>query len=230
MAKKEVDIDGIGTVHLYKRSGAKSIRISISHKGEVRVSIPTWVPYSAGVVFAQTKKDWILAATPKIKMITQGYQIGKAHHITFQPGTGSSVTSRLTGNEVRILLPAGIRWDSQIAQSATNTAGVKALKKEARMLLPHRLATLAKTHNFTYSGVSIKQLKGRWGSCDEKKHIVLNCFLMQLSWDLIDYVLIHELVHTEVMAHGPRFWALAEQKLPDVQTRRKLIKTHQPIL
>ncbi len=230
MPVKLVDVDGIGTVHLYKRRGSKSIRISITHKGDVKVTLPAWAPYSAGVTFAKTKQDWILASLPESKDIAEGFQIGKAHHITFQPGSGNTVSSRITGNEVRILLPEGIRKTDSEAQKVAQSAGIKALKKEARMLLPKRLAVLAEQHGFNYTGIGIKQLKGRWGSCDEKQHIVLNCFLMQLPWDLIDYVLIHELVHTEIMAHGPRFWARAEQVLPNVQIMRKAIKQYQPVL
>jgi predicted metal-dependent hydrolase len=230
MATKQIELDDIGIVSFYKRRGARSIRISITHQGQVRVSLPFWAPYSAGIAFLESRKEWILAERPQTRLLEQGYRLGKAHHISFLPGTGASVTTRVSGNEARIMLPTGVRWDDPVAQEAAAAVGTRVLKKEARMLLPRRLELLAVQHGFTYKSVAIKQLSGRWGSCSEQKDIVLNCFLMQLPWELIDYVILHELTHTNVMAHGPIFWREMERVLPDVQRCRKLIKQHKPVL
>jgi predicted metal-dependent hydrolase len=230
MPAKLIELDGIGPVSLYKRRSARSIRISITHQGQIRVSLPFWAPYSAGIAFLESRKDWVLAERPQTRLLGQGYRLGKAHHISFMPGTGSSVTTRVAGNEARIMLPTGVRWDDPSAQEAAIAVGTRVLKKESRMLLPRRLELLAVQHGFTYKSVTIKQLTGRWGSCSEQKDIVLNCFLMQLPWELIDYVILHELVHTHVMTHGPVFWREMERVSPDVQRCRKLIKTHKPVL
>lgn len=230
MAQKQVAIDGIGTVTLYKRANSKAIRLSISHKGDVRVTLPTWVPYSAATAFVRTRKDWILDKLPETKQLPIGYALGKTHNLSFERGSGTSISTRITGNSARVLLPGSMKWDDEPAQDAARALGVRVLKKEARMLLPYRLQQLADTHGFTFSSVTIKQLTGRWGSCDSKQNITLNCFLMQLPWELIDYVLIHELVHTEIMAHGAPFWARAAVALPDVQTRRSAIKKYQPVI
>ena len=53
---------------------------------------------------------------------------------------------------------------------------------------------------------------------------------MQLPWHLIDYVLMHELVHTEIMQHGPVFWARLEAHMPNARNLRKEINTYQPVL
>jgi predicted metal-dependent hydrolase len=230
MAIKKLEVEGIGTVAFHKRRGARNIRLSITHGGEIRVTLPFWAPYQSGIDFLVTKSDWILAQMPAAVLLNQGYQVGKAHHITFEAGQGRNVSTRLTGNEVRVLLPVGTRWDSPEAQKAAESAGIRALKKEAKRLLPSRLKLLAGQHGYDYGDVSIKQLKGRWGSCSEQKDIVLNCFLMKLPWDLIDYVLLHELAHTRVMAHGTVFWDEMKRSLPNIQQLRKDIKTHKPIL
>lgn len=230
MPAKQVEVDGIGPINLYKRSNARSIRISITHRGQVRVSIPSWAPYSAGIKFAEDRKDWIVSELPITKELPQGYSVGKAHHISYESSTGSSVTSRITGNQVRVLLPSGTRWDDPNSHQVAATGAIRALKKEAKMLLPHRIQVLAKAHGFTYGTLAYKQMTGRWGSCSDKKDLTFNCFLLQLPWDLIDYVILHELTHTKVMAHGPVFWNEMEQVLPNVKALRKRIKAHKPIL
>lgn len=230
MATKSVVVDGIGTVALHKRRGARNIRLSITHAGEVRVTLPFWAPYKAGIDFILSKSDWIHEQKPVKQLLRQGHQIGKAHHIQFEAGQGNAITTRITGNEVRVLLPVGIRWDSDEAQKAATSVGIRALKKEAKQLLPRRLHTLADALGYEVGSVTIKQLKGRWGSCSEQKDIVLNCFLMKLPWELIDYVLLHELAHTRVMAHGTPFWAEMERHNPSIKQLRKAIKNHKPTL
>ncbi|MGH7192412.1 MAG: M48 metallopeptidase family protein, partial [Candidatus Saccharimonadales bacterium] len=100
----------------------------------------------------------------------------------------------------------------------------------AERLLPQRLAAVAEAHGFDYGGVHIKRLKSRWGSCDQDGMIVLNLFLMQLPWEYIDYVLLHELMHTRIMRHGPDFWQAMAELQPDVKALRGRLREYRPAL
>jgi predicted metal-dependent hydrolase len=144
--------------------------------------------------------------------------------------TGKKATSRIRGTEIFVGLPQGIDHNDSSVQDVAKRAAIRALKAEAEALLPQRIATLAAEHDFTYRSVTIKQLKGRWGSCSQHKDIVFNCFLMQLPWELIDYVIMHELVHTQIMAHGEPFWAEVAKYVPRLTAVRKTMRTHQPTL
>lgn len=230
MSVKKVEVAGIGPVSMFKRKGAKNIRLSVAHNGEVKVMLPSWAPYGAGITFLSKHIDWINEQRPVQKLIPQGYPVGKAHHIHYDRSSGTSITTRVTSNQVRILLPVGVRWDNAEAQLAVQAAAVRALKKEARRLLPHRTRQLAETFGYTYASIDVKQLKGRWGSCSDKQDLIFNCYLMQLPWELIDYVILHELAHTKVMAHGPVFWKEMSRSLPNVSHFRNVMKTHKPIL
>ncbi len=77
---------------------------------------------------------------------------------------------------------------------------------EARKLLPPRLKELAGIHGFNYNKVSIRNNKRNWGSCSSCNNISLNLQMMKLPDHLIDYILLHELVHTEIKDHSERFW------------------------
>jgi hypothetical protein len=87
------------------------------------------------------------------------------------------------------------------------------MKKEARAYLPHRLAQLADRYGYQYNRVTIRNQKTLWGSCSGKKNINLNLHLVTLPGHLIDYVLVHELVHTRHRNHGPSFWAAVDHCL-----------------
>jgi predicted metal-dependent hydrolase len=217
-------------VTVYKRRGNRNLRLTIGANGMVRVSIPAWAPYKAGVDFAQGRRDWIREQTRATAPLTQGQAIGKAHHLKFEAVSAAKTTSRLISSTILIRYPEGLHLTDPAVQKVAHTACLRALRSQAEQLLPQRLAALAERHRFQYNSVAIKQLKGRWGSCDQQQHIVLNLYLMQLPWELIDYVLLHELTHTEILRHGPDFWATMERVLPDAKGYRKRMHTHQPIL
>ncbi len=232
MATKQFLMPEVGTVTLYKRRGNRSLRLSIGSNGEVRVSLPYWLPYKAGEQFALARASWILENRPALgTMLRHGLGIGKAHRLVFEKSsTTGTVHTKVIANEVRIRFPDTYLSEDPIVQDAARKASIRALKKEAEVLLPQRLQALASQTGHTYTTVSVKQLRSRWGSCSSKQEITLNLFLMQLPWHLIDYVLVHELTHTKVMQHGAPFWREMERFLPGARQLRKQMANHQPML
>lgn len=232
MATKQVDIPDLGIVHLYKRRDVRSIRLSLSHDGQIRVSLPYWVPYATGTAFVRSKAEWIKSRQTTSAALQQGGRVGKAHRLAFVPEQGRTVlATRITSSgEVRVFHPAELAHTEPAVQNAAKRASIRALKQQAEKLLPTRLKALAQQHGFQYNKVAVKQLKSRWGSCSSDKDIALNIYLMQLPWHLIDYVLLHELVHTRIMAHGSPFWAEMDKYIPNLRTVRKEMKTHSPVL
>lgn len=79
-------------------------------------------------------------------------------------------------------------------------------KALAKNQLISRLSQLAQDKGFTFNRVFIRSQKTRWGSCSEKNNINLNIKLVQIPSELSDYVILHELVHTRIKNHSPRFW------------------------
>lgn len=95
---------------------------------------------------------------------------------------------------------------------------------EAKKELLARLKCLASQHGFQFNRVTIRNQKTRWGSCSSKNNINLNVNLVRLPQELIDYVLLHELVHTRVKNHGPNFWAELDQYLGDAKLSRNRLR------
>jgi predicted metal-dependent hydrolase len=77
----------------------------------------------------------------------------------------------------------------------------------AKRIIVGKLKQLAKKYGFTFNKVSIRNQRTRWGSCSHNNNISLNMKLVRLSPDLIEYVILHELVHTRVHNHSRTFWA-----------------------
>ena len=100
-------------------------------------------------------------------------------------------------------------------------------RKVARKILCRRIGELAQLHNFVYNRVSIRKQKTRWGSCSTKNNINLNANLLHLPPELIDYVLLHELVHTRVKNHSKDFWDELETVVPNARQVDRRLKDYQ---
>lgn len=231
MPAKIVEVPSVGPVRLYKRQGARHIRISIASNGEVRVTLPSWAPYKLGYEFAISKAEWIVRRKPVVSMLVNNGQIGKAHRLYFaETPNATKIRTRIRDQGVWVYLPPGVNKNSAEARKAATKAATRVLMLQAELLLLPRLQTLAIEHGFSYRSASIKRLRSRWGSCNQHTDITLNCFLMQLPWELIDYVLLHELLHTKIMSHGAPFWLELENHVQNLAFKRKDIRKYHPIL
>jgi hypothetical protein len=100
-------------------------------------------------------------------------------------------------------------------------------RKVARKVLCRRIGELAQLHNFTYNRISIRKQKTRWGSCSSKDNINLNMNLLHLPSELMDYILLHELVHTRVKNHSKDFWDELDTIVPNARNIDQKLKDYQ---
>jgi predicted metal-dependent hydrolase len=231
MAQKTIFVPEIGEVILSKRKGATHMRLSINAAGKVRVGMPYWTPYQAGVAFARSKSDWIHShlAAHSVNKLQNDDLIGKSHRIKYVFNLQSrQISTRVSANE--IIITTSFSLNDMRVQDKLIAACEKALKNEAEHLLPQRLDHLAKYYGFEYKSVLVRKLTARWGSCSSKKVITLSYYLMQLPWNLIDYVLLHELTHTKHMHHGKEFWDEFKRYLPSARQLQKQIRPYKPLV
>lgn len=227
MALKTISVEGIGDVVFQKRRGTRSIKIHI-RGSEVRVTMPHWIAYSQAKSFVLTRKEWINENVKPKSTVSHGAYIGKKHQLLIKPSTIQTIRTKVTDNEIIVSVPDGTDPDDHALQQKLSKAAEKALKHEAEKLIAPRLHDLSIEHDLPFKQVSFKKLQSRWGSCDRQKNIIINSYLIQLPWPLIDYVLIHELSHTIHPNHSANFWAQVESCLPDYKERRKQMKNYQP--
>lgn len=85
------------------------------------------------------------------------------------------------------------------------------IRDRAKQLLPPMLLELSNSTGLSYSKVSVRSQKTRWGSCSKSGRISLNDQLIFLPRDTVEYLMIHELCHTRHMNHSSEFWSLVEK-------------------
>lgn len=99
-------------------------------------------------------------------------------------------------------------------------------RHEARRILVQRLDELAQKHGFVYNRVFIRNQKTRWGSCSARNNINLNVKLVRLPEILMDYIIIHELVHTRVKNHSRDFHAELDRIVGDRKSLDRQLKRY----
>ena len=118
----------------------------------------------------------------------------------------------------------------KISSSIDNRIKLEPIDKDkARPKLERRIKELAKKHQFTFNKLSIKNQKTRWGSCSIKNNINLNARLLHLPTELIDYVILHELVHTKVKNHSKEFWSTLDTLVGDSKFYDKQLRNYKII-
>jgi len=149
---------------------------------------------------------------------------------------------------VRVAVPYGISFDKaeQVAQSKKNWIrkhldkmnavekehedflknSIEIDRAEARRKLVGRLNELCERYGFTYNKVFMRNQRTRWGSCSAKNNINLNMKLVRLPDEMIDYVLLHELVHTRIKNHTNEFWAELNRLVGDAKAKNRRLKEY----
>jgi len=103
-------------------------------------------------------------------------------------------------------------------------------RRKAGKILVQRLEELARKHGFKYNRVFIRNQKTRWGSCSSKDNISLNVKLVRLPETLMDYIILHELVHTRVKNHGKKYYAALDRIVDDRRSLDRELKNYAIIL
>ena len=218
MTEETLHIDGIN-ITLFKSTRAKSLNITIKPFSEVRVSVPKTISFTKAKSIVEQRMDWIKKNLPRIQKAEDLFTDfdwdtefnTRDHTLELVKSEKDVLRATVRDCKIKVDIPTGIEISSNEVQVEIRKGIERAWRKEAKAWLPNRVEELSKTHNFNYKNVAIKNAKTRWGSCSSDNNINLSLHLMRLPNYLIDYVILHELVHTKIKNHSPQFWQHLDQ-------------------
>jgi len=220
-----------GKITIRRSPGATQVRVRVAPDGTLRASLPMYAPMflvkrllknSRGEIrniLAQAKPEYIYES---------GMQIGKSHTLVIQESDNQTFSVTRRGLQIIVRLPLNMRPQDPVVARKIRDVVIASLRVEAKSYLPKRLSFLAQKYGYAYEKVRFSHASGRWGSCSSNGTISLNIALMKLPFELIDYVIIHELSHTKQMNHSPVFWTLVASAEPDYKLHRRSLKLHNP--
>lgn len=218
-----------GKITVRRSAKATQVRLRVAPDGTLRASMPLYAPLfllKRLLKSSRVELHQLLEQSRPNESFSDGQQIGKSHTIIVR--TSARLSAKVKGQHIVVELPSNIPISSPQATQEVRSAVIAALRVEAKSYLPKRLAYLANQRGFEYTKVRFSHSSGRWGSCSSHGTISLNIALMKLPFELIDYVLLHELAHTVHMNHSQAFWELVEKGDPLYKQHRKLLKNEAP--
>ncbi|MGB8213107.1 MAG: SprT family zinc-dependent metalloprotease [Anaerolineales bacterium] len=206
------------------RSRRRTVAIVIERDGTLTVRAPLRLAEARIREFVESHAGWIaknqarrlVAAPPPPKRYVAGetfFYLGQLYPLSIVPSQRPALT--FDG--------AGFR----LAQSALPKAGeafVRWYKGQAALLLQERVPALAGKYGFHYEKIRISSARTRWGSCSSRGTLSFTYRLVMAPPEVLDYVILHELVHTRIQNHSKTFWNRVAELMPDYKGRLDWLK------
>ena len=97
-------------------------------------------------------------------------------------------------------------------------------REQAKQILPARVEFFARQHDFSYKRIGITSARTRWGSCSATGSLSFSWRLILAPLAVVDYVVVHELVHTVFHSHSKQFWGRVGTLMPEYQAHRRWLR------
>lgn len=189
-------------------------------RGAVVVTLPPRCDLSQADRFISRHLDWLkerLESLPGHIPFSEGAVVplrGELHVLVFSNTAESGLVRleaagetlpRIVVSNVRGLAPRRLeRW----------------LMAEARNDIAARVDFHARRLGVKPASLVIRDPISRWGSCSSNGALSFSWRLILAPAEVLDYVAAHEVGHMREMNHGPRFWSIVEDLVPDYRSSK----------
>jgi predicted metal-dependent hydrolase len=219
---KTLHIEGIGDVLLKRSRNTRYLRVKVDQKEGIILTLPGIISEQQAVRFLNEKKAWIQRSILRQQKVKNQSTIftdnsdfrTRMHTLYLARHSKNTIKSVVSGDKILVWFPDHAKAEHPKVQKVIRRAVEEAWRVEAKKYLPVRVKELASRFNFNYNKLTIKNAKTRWGSCSATNNLNLNLQLMRLPDRLIDYIILHELMHTVHKHHQKSFWNALEKALP----------------
>jgi predicted metal-dependent hydrolase len=209
---------------------ARSVRLQISRENGLVVTVPKTFNQKLLPGILQSRLDWIRKTIDRINRLPVSMKKGLPDKLTLLATNETWLIVYRTepGNKVTLVEQSHGKVLVISGKISSKQAVIKLLKgwlkDKAVRLLPDWLERIRQKTSLPFQNLTIRDQKTRWGSCSAKKNINLNFRLIFLPVHLVDYVMIHELCHTQVLSHSAAFWKLVASFYPQHREARKQLR------
>jgi predicted metal-dependent hydrolase len=223
---------------LRRSDRARLTRLTIRPDGEVVVTLPKRAPERWAHDLVRARADWIdhhqarliatrdrLAARPSLgdgRGISLG---GLEHAVEVVPLRDGRRRSRVVHDDAAGPL---IRLEIADDDPREPVAVLEAwLRSEAREAILRRVAVRERDLGVQPVTVAIRDQRSRWGSASRRGTLSFSWRLVMAPAAVLDYVVVHELAHLRQFGHGPAFWRIVRDAVPDADAARRWLRTHE---
>jgi len=211
------------------RSRRRTIALVITAEAQLIVRAPLRAPVAMIEGVIREKQDWIRKKIAEMKerpqAVVHAYEEGEIFwflgrpyplHIVDGMGAGIQRTDRLCVS--RPLVPdirnRVKRW----------------YMEEAKKEIHGRCMWFSMKTGHVPTSIRISDARQRWGSCNHRHGLNFSWRLIQAPPGIVDYVVVHELVHISQPDHSRKFWAKVREIMPDYAERRAWLRENERLL
>lgn len=210
----------------------KTIGISVKLDGSVVVNAPKRLSQKRVAEALQRKAMWIEGKRRKVREMSARFSMNHrfvsgesvwylGEELSLQ--VRSDATSRvpqvtLAGTTLEVVLAADL--PDEVRDSL-----VAWYRQHAQDYLTERVVHYGERVGLTPNGVSIAEWRRKWGQCKtDSQNLRFNWRIIQTPPTVVDYLVVHELMHLRESNHSREFWHLVRSILPDYEERRRWLK------
>lgn len=200
----------------------RSVQITVDRGGELLLSAPEGCATRVMEKFVREKRFWIYTKLAEKDLL--GPSAPKRQFVSGEgfPYLGRSFRLLLVDDQdVPVKLERG-RF--KMLRSAAKQGGAHMLhwySEHGQPWLEERVERFQRRVGVEPTAVTVQDLGYRWGSCGKGGRLFFHWRTVLLPPPIIEYVVVHELVHLLVAHHTPGFWARVERAMPDFEQRKR---------
>lgn len=212
------------------RKKVKNINLRIKPNLEISVSANKNVPKKVIVDFINSKRKWIYN---KIKALEEKginklefkngdkiYFLGKKYDLVLFK---SSKNAMYFKNKKLFMTTTNL--DDYLLKEKIYYSWLKYNGKIIFNRVLEDILILVKELGIKPPKMTIRRMKTRWGSCSVNKNkININAYLVGADKGIIEYIILHELIHFIHPNHSKDFYDLVKSIMPDYKLREKRLK------
>lgn len=211
------------------RSRRRTIALVITPEAHLIVRAPLRAPVAMIDDLIREKQGWIRKTIAKIKQRPQAVDhaydegetfwfLGRAYPLHFVEGMGGRIE-----RTDRLCVCSTLRADVRDRLKRWYMA-------EAHKEIQARCMWFSMMTGYSPASLRITDARQRWGSCTYKGGLNFSWCLIQAPLEIVDYVIVHELVHLRQPDHSRKFWAKVEELMPDYERRRTWLRENERLL
>jgi predicted metal-dependent hydrolase len=216
---------------LIRRSSRRNINMRITYEGELVVSAPPGVSLKRIHTVLKRKERWIVGhlikmrnAISTVDPLNSILLFGEPYTVIKKTAANRSSISVREEKKELILKYRGS------TEEETRNQLKQRLQSLAKRELQKRISRVSDTLSISYTRLSVRDQKTRWGSSSGKGTISLNWRIIMAPEYVQDYLVVHELIHQLHRNHQRSFWNEVALRFPDYQEAERWLKTNSLLL
>lgn len=206
-------------------SRRRSIALVITQEAKLIIRAPHFTSHATIQKIVEQRKNWIIQKQQHFlsKPIKKPKQYVAGERFLF---LGQHYMLQVVDDLPKaVILNESLKISTMVLNNARQHMHLWYLA-QAENYISQRAQQLAQENNINYSSLKINDAKTRWGSCGATGALNFSWRLIMAPARVIDYVIIHELMHRKELNHSPRFWREVASRIPDYKQDEHWLKTN----